>query len=179
MEEKNYRFIAEVTPNQQLMEEGYRENLGASWTKPGNLVLAALVLLCIVILIIFGSGWFDILLAVLLAVLLLCFMFVLPKVSARNYMRQLQSVYGDKLTSVISFDEDAFHTQSSTGAKADTAYDQIIAVSETTHAIVLRRKMRVFHVLDKSKISGGTLPEFRAFLQEKMPGAKFRWKADA
>ena len=77
------------------------------------------------------------------------------------------------------FDDDHMHSQSSSGQKVETAYDQIVAVHETAHGIVMRRKEQLFEALDKSAIEGGTLEGFKTFLQEKMPNAKFHLKRDA
>lgn len=101
-----------------------------------------------------------------------------PGFSSRKFMRRLEAVHGDisTLKTTYLFDDDRMHSQSSSGQKIETAYDQIIAVHETAHGIVMRRKENLFEALDKSAIEGGTLEDFKAFLQEKMPSAKFHWK---
>ena len=91
----------------------------------------------------------------------------MPALYARRYVKQGAAVFAD----------DSIHVESSTGQKYDTAYDQMLYARETSHGIVLVRKQRLFEMLDKSRIEGGTLEEFRTFLQEKMPKAKFYWKA--
>ena len=117
----------------------------------------------------------------LLAIYLLVRLFTAPGFSARKFMRRLEAVHGDASTLKLTyyFEDDRMRSQSSSGQKVETAYDQIVAVHETAHGIVMRRKENLFEALDKSTVCGGTLEDFKAFLQEKMPNAKFHLKRDA
>lgn len=191
MEQNDCRFQIETNPTNELMKEAYSAVMWHSWR--AWVYVAAIVL---------GFGlagyriydanlwsmrgyrdaWRDnmvmIVYCLLLAIYLLVRLFTAPGFSARKFMRRLEAVHGDASTLKLTyyFDDDRMHSQSSSGQKLETAYDQIVAVHETAHGIVMRRKEHLFESLDKSAIEGGTLEDFKAFLQEKMPGAKFHWK---
>lgn len=191
MEQNNYSFQVETVPSKELMEEAYVTVMWHSWR--AWIYVAAIAL---------GFGlagyriydaytwsmwgyrdaWRDnmvmIVYCLLLAIYLLVRLFTAPGLSARKFMRRLEAVHGDASTLKLTyyFDDDRMHSQSSSGQKLETAYDQITAVHETAHGIVMRRKENLFEALDKSAIEGGTPEDFRAFLQEKMPNAKFHWK---
>ena len=194
MEQENERFQIEMTPQKELMREGYRIMIWHSWRAVVYSILAALCMWQTgryfnLAFYWNGQGWDeafgyylpDALYFLALTAATLALFFFMPALSARRYMKRLASVFGDPAALTVSyrFGEDALHSQDSSGQKIDTAYDQYVSVWETAHCIVLRRKMSVFHVLDKSKIRGGVLGDFKAFLQEKMPQAKFHWKTDA
>lgn len=194
MEEGNLRFRVEVTPDQGLMEDGYRAVIWRSWQAG---VYAAVAVLCL------GAagyrvyeachwarlGWtniwdqyiFHIVYFLLLAGFVIWRLFSAPGRAARKNLQRLTAVHGDtaKLKITYSFDGDAMHSLGSSGQRIDTAYDQIISVHETERGIVLRRKLSLFETLDKSTIQGGSLQDFRVFLQEKMPQARFHWKEAA
>jgi len=193
MEQYDRRFQAETTPTKELMKESYRAVIWHSWRLA---VYGALAALCLwragrnIYLAFYWNsrGWEEALgdylpygLYFLLLAGAAIYMFLfMPALSARRYMKRLASIFGDAASLTVSyrFDEEQLHSQDSTGQKIDTAYGQFVAVRETDNCIVLQRKMSMFHVLDKSKIQGGALEDFKAFLQEKMPGAKFHWKQD-
>lgn len=194
MEHDDCRFQVETTPNKELMKEAYGTVMWHSWR--AWVYVAAISL---------GFGlagyriydaytwsmwgyrdaWRDnmvmIVYCLLLAIYLLVRLFTAPGFSARKFMRRLEAVHGDASTLKLTyyFDDDRMHSQSSSGQKVETAYDQIVAVHETAHGIVMRRKENLFEALDKSTVCGGTLEDFKAFLQEKMPNAKFHLKRDA
>ena len=191
MEQNDCRFQVEMTTTKELMKEAYGAVMWHSWR--AWVYVAAIAL---------GFGlagyriydaytwsmwgyrdaWRDnmvmIVYCLLLAIYLLVRLFTAPGLSARKFMRRLEAVHGDSSTLKFTyyFDDDHMHSQSSSGQKLETAYDQITAVHETAHGIVMRRKENLFEALDKSAIEGGTLKGFKTFLQEKMPNAKFHWK---
>ena len=191
MEEENCRFQVETAPSQELMKEGYRVVIYRTWRSIVNIALAIVCL---------GAaayqaydalkrarlGWGDawnnnipyMIYFLVLAGFIIGRLIAAPGIGARKYMKRLAAVHGDAaaLKVTYSFADDAIHSQSSTGQKVDTAYDQIISVRETAHGIVLARKLNLFEVLDKETLQGGSLEDFRTFLQEKMPNAKFSWK---
>ena len=194
MEQNDCRFQVETVPSKELMKEAYEAVMWHSWRAWVNVAAIALGLGVAGYRIYdaylwsmrgYGDAWKNnmimIVYCLLLAGFLLVRLFTAPGLSARKFMRRLEAVHGDISTMKItySFHGDLIYTQSSTGQKIETAYDQIIAVHETAHGIVMRRKENLFEALDKSAIEGGTLEGFKTFLQEKMPNAKFHLKRDA
>ena len=191
MEQNDHRFQIETNPTKELMKEAYEAVMWHSWRAWVYVAAIALGLGLAGYRIYdanlwsmrgYGDAWKNnmimIVYCLLIAAYLLVRLFTAPGLAARKFMRRLEAVHGDISTMKItySFHDDLIYTQSSTGQKIETAYDQIIAVHETAHGIVMRRKENLFEALDKSAIEGGTLEGFKAFLQEKMPGAKFHWK---
>lgn len=194
MEQENTRFQIEMSPSQNLMKEAYQAVLWHSWRAwvyaVGAASLLGLGLYRLYKASVWANlGWADAwsdylpltIYCFVLAALLLFRLLTAPGFSARKYMKRLTAVHGDaaRLKIVYRFDASGIHSQSSTGQQIDTAYDQIVSVHETSHGIVLRRKENLFEVLEKSGIQGGTLGDFRTFLEEKMPHAKRRWKLGA
>lgn len=55
-------------------------------------------------------------------------------------------------------------------------YDKIIKVKESQHLLLLTRKQMLMHMLDKSSLQPENLPQFKDFLREKAPQAKFQFK---
>ncbi len=190
MEENKGRFTVETELSQELMKEGYRTVIYRTWR---GIVYIGLAVLS------FGiaayeaydawhsarMGWGDawnsslpyIVYFLLIGGFIMGRLIAAPGLAARKYVRRLAAVHGNApmIVSYV-FADDGIHSQSSAGQKIDTAYDQIIAVYKTAHGIVLRRKLNLIEMLDKEKLQGGALEDFRAFLQEKMPNAIFHWK---
>ena len=193
MEQENIRFQIEQKPDQVLTKEGCAVNMWYSWQAWANVAIAVLLLAIGGYFLFnaavwaprgYGSLWKENLPIIVwslgFGVLFLVRLFMFPGSYARKYIKRLTVLYGDPAALAITyfFGDDGIHSELSNGAAVDTAYDQILSVHETAHGIILRRKMHMFDSLDKSKIQGGTLPDFRAFLQEKMPKAEFHWKQD-
>lgn len=191
MEQNDRRFQIETNPTKELMKEGYRAVIFHSWRPAVYGVMAALCLWqtgrYFYLAFYWNSqGWEEAfstylpygLYFLLLTGVMIGMFLTMPALSARRYMKQVAAIHGDvnALSVIHRFDEEGIYIHSSIGTDIHTAYDQIVSVWETAHGIVLRRKMSMFEMLDKSRLEGGTLEDFRAFLQEKMPGAKFHWK---
>ncbi len=191
MEQHDHRFQIETVPAKELMKEGYRVVIYRTWNGMLNIGLAVLCLGIAAYLACdawhgarmgWGNAWERNLPYVVDLLLIAGFvtgrLIAAPELGARKYMKRLAAVHGDAAALKITyfFSDGGIHSDSSSGQKIDTAYDQIISVRETAHGIVLLRKLKLFEILDKSKIEGGTLEDFKAFLQEKMPNAKFHWK---
>lgn len=192
MKQNDCRFQIETTPSKELMKEAYLAVIYRTWK---GWVYIGLALLCLGIAAYnaydawhaarmgWGNIWEINLPYILYFLLLGGFitgrLIAAPELGARKYMKRLAAVHGDPSAMKVTyfFSDDAMHSLSSAGQKIDTAYDQIIAVRETVHGIVLVRKLKLFEILDKSRIEGGTLEDFKAFLQEKMSNAKFHWKS--
>ena len=191
MEQNDCRFQSETIPTKELMKEGFRTVIWFSWRPVFFVAMAAFSVWkmsdsfhnasCWARLynqdtsqqyILLGLGWLA------LAALAAGYVLVFPSLSAKRYMKRNAALFGDMNALLVTrqFCDDCIHSTSSTGTELQTAYDQIISVWETAHGIVLRRKMNLFEMLDKSRIESGTLEDFKAFLQEKMPDAKFHWK---
>ena len=189
--EYQYRFVSETTPNREMMKEAYWGNFLRSWR------LAAYAVVALLNLGLAGKyiyeAWYwssqgwpeawmdyvrDIAVFSALGLILVIVLLTAPALSARRYMKQLETVYGNgAIPTVFRFyADDGMHLETSTGEKTMTAYDQILSVVETEHCILLRRKMSMFEVLEKDRIHGGTLDEFKAYLEEKMPNVRFHWK---
>ncbi len=191
MEEQEARFRAGFVPSRELMRESYRAVFRHSWRAAAYIALAAfclgMALYCAYWIKVFldtgyGAGRLPVYAALFLAmaaypVALLLFT---PALAARGYMRRLAAIHGgtEGLSVAYAFGDEGVRELDSTGAKVDTAYGQIRAVYETERCVVLRRRMRVFQVVDKGSVQGGSLREFRAFLQEKIPAARFHWKRE-
>lgn len=194
MEQNDCRFRIETTPTKELMKEGFRTVAWFSWRPVFFGAMAAFSVWkmgdsfynasCWARLynqdtaqqyILLGLCWLA------LAALATGYVLVFPSLSAKRYMKRNAALFGDMNALLVTrqFCDDCIHSTSSTGTELQTAYDQIISVWETAHGIVLRRKMNLFEMLDKSRIESGTLEDFKAFLQEKMPDAKFHWKQNA
>ena len=114
--------------------------------------------------------------ALLLAVVAVWYF--MPALYARRYMNQVREMYGGfkEVAIAYRFYEDKIRTEGTTGTKMEVEYGQIIRVKETEHLILLKRKKNLVHMLEKDKFIRGDLPDFRAFLMEKMPDGKFRWQ---
>ena len=194
MEQNDCRFQVETVPSKELMKEAYEAVMWHSWRAWVYVAAIALGLGLAGYYIYdaniwsmrgYGDAWKNnmimIVYCLLITAYLLVRLFTAPGLSARKFMRRLEAVHGDVSTQKITyfFDDDRMHSLSSSGQKIETAYDQIIAVHETAHGIVMRRKENLFEALDKSGIKGGTPSMFLAFLQEKTPNAKFHLKRDA
>ncbi len=192
MEQPDIRFQFEQSPSQELTSEGSATVMWHSWRAwvslaAGIILLGASAYSFYHIYIRPDPGPKGALLSnpafivycLILGVYSLARLFILPESRARKYMKRLEAVYKDPagLTITYCFKDDGYHSRTSDGAVINSAYDQILAVYETPHGIILQRKMHLFESLDKSRIQGGTLPEFKSFLQEKIPAAKFRWKS--
>ena len=194
MDQDKIRFQIEQTPSQELTKEGSTVIMWHSWRTWLN-VAAVLMLLVVVGCLVYNAAvwasrgydsvWKDyfprILFYLVFGIFFLVRLLILPESRSRKYISKLSAVYGDPvaLTITYSFGDDSYQTKTSDGATINTAYDQILSVYETTHGIIMERKMHLFESLDKSRIQGGTFPEFRTFLQEKMPNAEFHWKRNA
>lgn len=101
-----------------------------------------------------------------------------PGRCSRRFIRQREALYGDAAHQKADFFfcDELFHAEGSSGVKFETAYAQIRSVYETKHGIVLKQKENLFHILDKSRIDGGSPEELTAFLKEKLPWAEFHMK---
>ena len=187
----NSIFTAETEMDETLLKEGFRVMMFRSW----RLYVYALLILCL-----FGLGGYSIYEAIywssvgyspawrrfgplaavsfVFAVLLIVKLITAPSGAARKYMKRIEVVLGEnpELKVCYSFTDSVIYEESSSEEKRETGYDQVVAVYETEHGIILRRKMNLFEPIAKSGIEGGTLNEFRAFLQSKMPDAKFSLK---
>ena len=98
-----------------------------------------------------------------------------PGRCARRFIRQREELYGDaaRQKAEFFFCDESVHAEGSSGAKIDTAYTKIRHVYQTKHGIVLKLKENLFHILDRSRIDGGSPEELIAFLKEKLPWAAF------
>ena len=187
-EEREYRFRVESPLSKELITEGYRIATWHSWR---------VIVYALAILFFFGfalkytveagrlaaagvkDAWSTYLpyIAAMstLGILYVCLQVLSPGRYARRYMRQREAMHGDISTqkAVYFFGEHGFHSEGSIGTKIDKDYDRIVSVYETEHAIVMLQKPQLLYPMDKSRIEGGSLEEFRAFLKEKMPWAKF------
>ena len=190
-EEREYRFRLESPLSKELITEGYKITMRHSWR---TILSGLIILFCFGFALKYAvdagglasagvkGAWSAYLphiaamfaLGILYAVLLA----VSPGIYARRYIRQREAVYGDisAQKAVFFFGEDGFHSEGTSGTKIDLGYDRIVSVYETEHAIVMLQKPHVIYPMDKSRIEGGTPEEFRAFLKERMPWAKFHMK---
>ena len=186
MDEEKYSFHAKVTPTQELYKEAYQTVIWHSW-RP--YLFIGLMLAC---LFLAGKALYDgdyrnpstisfAIYFLLLAVYPAWRLLSTPTKAARKYMKRLSEVFGEKVdcTNTYSFGDNAYHIHTANGGDVDTAYSQIKSIYETKHGIVLKRAQDLFEVLDKSTVQGGSLQEFRGFLEQKMSGAKFSWKHNA
>ena len=178
-EEKSY-FYAEVTPNQALYKEAYKAIMWHSW-RPLLFICIVLVCLYMVGKSIYIGNYGDPfnIYCLFVAGFGIWKLFSAPERAARKSINRLSAVYGNttELLVTYSFHDNDYHTHNAaSGGNIDTAYDQIKSVYETSHGIILNRTQNVFDVLDKYSIQGGSLLEFREFLENNMSGTKFSWK---
>ncbi len=178
MEKKEY-FCAEVTPNQMLYKEAYKAIIWHSW-RP-------LLYICIVLAGLFMVGKslyigdyedpFNIYFLFLVGFIIWRLLSA-PERAARKSINRISAVYGNntEITVAYSFRDNDYHTHTASGGDIDTAYDQIKSVYETSHGIILYRTQNLFEILDKNSIQGGSLHEFREFLEKNMSETKFFWK---
>ena len=109
----------------------------------------------------YDSVWKDyfprILFYLVFGIFFLVRLLILPESRSRKYISKLSAVYGDPvaLTITYSFGDDSYQTKTSDGATINTAYDQILSVYETTHGIIMERKMHLFESLDPGRNTSG------------------------
>lgn len=98
--------------------------------------------------------------------------------AARRFEKRTQELYpGQTQELIIHAFED--HMEAATNLTEQTEridYGCIIRVKETKELILLFRKQRLFYQLEKDGFEQGSVPEFIAFLKEKIPAAKFNVK---
>lgn len=184
----NCRFHVESPLDRELITEGYRVILLRSWRFILGIILT---LACLGFAVKYAADaarliregytgvWEKWLPYILFWAALGIANFVLhvtyPGRCARQFIRQREALYGDTAHQKAEyfFCDESVHTEGSSGAKIDTAYTQIRHVYETQHGIILKQKENLFHILDKSRIDGGSPEELIAFLKEKLPWAAF------
>ena len=190
MFEEGALFYLENSPSKELMTEGYRAMIRHSRRAIVYCIAIAIGLALAVHSFLTARNPLNLELGItpsllyslyflLLSGFLAWRLFTSPRKAAATYMKRLAVVYGDDtsaLTVTYSFTEDHIHSASSNGAHSDMTYDQIVAAYETSHVIVLRFQQKLFETLDKSKIQGGSLQDFRAFIEKKATSAKVFWK---
>ena len=181
-EEAACRFTAETMPDEQLMKEGYQAVLWGSWRSVVALLIGAISLIIAGRYIVYSftvSGLVPYVAVFLfLGGFTLYNLFSLPKRSAQRYFKVASQMENGvkKLRIVDYFGEDSVRMEKADGSKNSIRYDQVKYVYETKHGIMLRLQMLTFHAIAKEGLRGGSVEEFKAFLKEKMPWAKFSMK---
>lgn len=177
------RFEVRFTPNQELMEEAYRAST-PSWIK----MLAILMpILCWTVgsFCIYGVWAWDVqdllgqgILLLALGALWLGYYLLRPKLAARRrekMSRELDAKQGAG-SAAFRFYEEEIRGDETHGSHMVIPYDKIIKVKESQHLLLLTRKQMLMHMLDKSSLQPENLPQFKDFLREKAPQAKFQFK---
>ncbi|MBR1758227.1 MAG: YcxB family protein [Lachnospiraceae bacterium] len=113
---------------------------------------------------------------VVLFVLLILVYFVLPSIYAKATMENLMQGK-PHATVFMDFYEDALHVRNSavTG-KNILSYEVFTRCAETNELFLLQNANRQTLVLPKANLTGGSVEEFKAFLQKKCTKAKILWK---
>ncbi len=184
----NCRFHVESPLDRELLTEGYRVLMVHSWRFILGMILT---LACLGFAVKYAADaarliregytgiWEKWLPYILFWAALGIANFVLhvtyPGRCARQFIRQREALYGDTAHQKAEyfFCDESVHAEGSSGAKMETAYAQIRHVYQTKHGIVLKLKENLFHILDRSRIDGGSPEELIAFLKEKLPWAAF------
>ena len=181
--QKTARFEMRFTPSRPLMEEAYRA-AAPLWLKAVAVIMPAscglMGALCLyavwawdarelleqgVLLLALGALWLGYFLA-------------RPRLMARRYEktnRELDENQGAG-SAVFYFYDEEIRADETHGARMVIPYEKIVKAQESQHLILLLRKQRLMHMLDKSSLPEERLPQFFAFLREKAPQAKFGFK---
>lgn len=119
--------------------------------------------------------------AVALYVLLIVREIFAPRTFAKRETRRLKEAYGtDRVEIRAAFFDNgvSFHNLAS-NAELQTAYDVFGTITETKDLFLVRTKQKQLIAFHKLGFDGTDIPGFRAFMDEKCPNAKRKWrKAD-
>ena len=111
-------------------------------------------------------------------VILLVRVLLTPKRAVKRQMRMNQESYGtEQMELEMAFFDDAIelHNRTSKG-ELRFLYPSFKKVTETENLFLLWTGQRQIVVLGKLGFDGTDIPGFRAFMDEKCPNAKRRWK---
>ena len=103
-----------------------------------------------------------------------------PRTFAKRETRRLKEAYGtDRVEIRAAFFDDgvAFHNLAS-NAELQTAYDVFGTITETKDLFLVRTKQKQLIAFHKLGFDGTDIPGFRAFMDEKCPHAKRKWKKE-
>ncbi len=101
-----------------------------------------------------------------------------PRTFAKRETRRIQETYGtDRIEIRAAFfdDEVAFHNLAS-NAEMHLPYTSLKLLTETKDLFLIRTQQKQLIALAKYGFSGVTVEGFRAFMDEKCPNAKRKWR---
>ena len=109
---------------------------------------------------------------------LLIFLYVgLPRIQAKGIVKRSQEAFGGPPVMDTFFYADGLLVRSRADkAELRYAYDVFAACMETEDLFLLQTKQKQAVTLGKAGFSGTDEHAFRAFIEKKLPGAKFYWK---
>ena len=101
-----------------------------------------------------------------------------PRTFAKRQRKRLTETYGtDRITIDAAFFDDsvAFHNRAS-NAEMHLQYSSLKLLTETKDLFILRTQQKQIIALSKLGFDGTDIVGFRAFIDEKCPNAKRKWK---
>ena len=101
-----------------------------------------------------------------------------PRIFAKKQAKRMKETYGtDTITVEAAFFDDsmAFHNRAS-NAEMRLQYGALKLLTETKDLFLLRTQQKQLIVLSKLGFDGMDITGFRAFMDEKCPNAKRKWK---
>ena len=101
-----------------------------------------------------------------------------PRTFAKRETRRLKEAYGtDRIEIRAAFfdDEVAFHNLAS-NADMQITYAAFGTITETNDLFLVRTRQKQLIAFSKLGFENMDIPGFRAFMDEKCPGAKRKWK---
>ena len=125
-----------------------------------------------------NSSVWILVLGVLLYALIVVRELLAPDTFSKRQARQLKESYGtEHITIEASFSDDAvdFHNQAS-DADMRVPYASLNLLTETEDLFLIRTAQRQVIALSKAGLDGTDVPGFRAFMDEKCPNAKRKWR---
>lgn len=120
--------------------------------------------------------WF-IVVGILLYITMILLLIVAPRRYAKRQTKQIREAYGTdqmELQTLFYDDELVLHNLTSKGSLR-FQYTAFTMITETKDLFLLRTAQKQVVVLEKLGFTGADPEEFRAFMDEKCPGAKRKW----
>ena len=186
MSEEKTLFQNSFTPSKEQYVQAYRRVL-FSWSKKQAVfmfaALGAVAVLAVISGLLSGGSPFSgdnaFLYGMLLIIIaLLCLLyFWLPNQSAKNTMRQQQEGYAQPVTIETAFSENNVRViNAASKGEMNFSYDAFTRCTETEELLLVQTKSKQTLLLLKTGFTRGNEAEFKAFLREKCPQARFGWK---
>ena len=101
-----------------------------------------------------------------------------PRIFARKETKRLKETYGTtEITVKFTFFDDALEMHNlASGAKWNLPYTSLKRMTETKDLFLIRTQQKQIIPIAKLGFDGTDIPGFRAFMDEKCPNAKRKWR---